>query len=339
MANCGTRFLLPAVCLAAIALVRTMGVTRALVEVVLVAQVVMSLPAVVERYAGPAAWRLHEAPWRVVAGRENAEAYLARHVGNYLFTRQMDKRVPVGERVLALVDLPVAYTTREVWQPWQSALGEEAQEVLDYGLNARERDGASYRFVLDERRYQAVRVSVAGRSEAWWEVAEIEMWRRGEMLKRERNWQVSAWPEPWRATWAFDGNLASSWRSWRGVKAGDWVECRFGGVVMLDELRLVMGLRQRPLDWRVEGQRADGEWEIATEVHLMETRPVKAGARYRASAALRQMGFDYVAVDESTEVGRDVKRLWRYWGMTPVLRVGEVELLRVPQVSEIEKGS
>jgi hypothetical protein len=118
LANTGTRFLIPALGPAAIAIASVLPTPVAMVLVAVDA--VASAPPLVGQYAVNE-WRLGEFPWEAALRSEPERAFLARSIPGFAVTGLVERETPHGALILNLTAVPEAYLDRDFLGYWQSA--------------------------------------------------------------------------------------------------------------------------------------------------------------------------------------------------------------------------
>jgi hypothetical protein len=156
-ANIGTRFLIPALPFVAIAMglllvgarrfatlncifksdadaparTWTIRIPKSPGLVLVLVQVALSLPWLVDLYCQPYAMRLTRFPLRAALRLEPEETFLIREHGGYLAARMLETEAPKGSRTFAYDGPPEAYTTRDVIVGYQSAFGNDAMDLIN----------------------------------------------------------------------------------------------------------------------------------------------------------------------------------------------------------------
>ena len=327
--NCGTRFLLPFIIFAAPAFALLITKVRYLGAILLLVHGVASLPFLLPLYAGDHTWRIDEFPWRAALRLDPEDAFLTQKMGAYPVARAADRLLPLNAQIFATFQLPLAYTTRRFWHNWQSAEAELGFGALLYGRNPSAQDGWDIGFHFAGRELLGLRVVSAKTSSDQWSVAEVNYFSNGKSVPRNPRWQVTSNPNHWDARFAFDLSDATSWSTWQPTKEGMFVESDFGGPVSVDEVHLISANGQWNGQWRIEGLGTSGKWEVLTTEFKIREREKTKGARFASGAALKSMGFTYVVVNPDDDLGKDISKNWRYWGLELVERVGDATIFRL----------
>lgn len=121
--NTGTRFLLPAMLPATLALFA--WVPERWVRRVVAVQAVAAFPLLLPFYQKNSDWRLDEPPFAAAAGIEPERRYLMRHIDNYDATEMVQAKTLAGTRVFAMAPIQQAYVDKEVLGFWYSAQADD----------------------------------------------------------------------------------------------------------------------------------------------------------------------------------------------------------------------
>ncbi len=156
LANTGTRFLIPALGPAAIAMVSVLP-TPAVIALVTI-QAIGSAPDAVDVYARNE-WRFGELPWEAALRLEPEKAYLARRIPSFPVAKLIDRETLPGSRILNFGVLPEVYVDRDTLIPWQSATGRRLSDGLIFALDSEGGNAGAFSW------RSAGMVSVTARSE------------------------------------------------------------------------------------------------------------------------------------------------------------------------------
>jgi hypothetical protein len=162
-----------------------------------------------------------------------------------------------------------------------------------------------------------------------WDISEIQFFSDGYRVFNSPQWGLNGWPNRWEEPLAFDGNLATRWRTWQPVKAGMTFEVDFQNGQRLSSALLVTHV---PFEGVVEGQDARGEWHLLTGRAEMATRPPQ-DLRLDAARAIRKAGFRYVLMPTgeggNAPIGNLIVGHESEWGMELTGYAGDYHLLRI----------
>lgn len=332
LANAGSRFLLPALLFAGLALAAMLPRWAAVAVVALHA--FLSWPAVIGHYANPEAWRLREWPWAVVTGAESEQDYLRRSLWDYRAAAMVREHVPADEPLLDLYSIPTAYSGVVGVGPLPSASFVQMADTLARAAAATpdSLDRISCAFPLEF--FRAVRWRLPDDFPAPWSIREVRFYYGEHERPISRHWFLRAWPSPQDAPLACDRNPATGWHTWRHAPAGSYFDVHFGRPQPLDSVQAVMPhLRGGQLHPIVEGLKLDGAW-----MNLCEDRDIEASTarplRREAIAFLRHRGIRWIVAPDREEghglIGRALAMAPEAWGVEAVARVEGARLFRLP---------
>jgi hypothetical protein len=319
LTNSATRLLLPFAVFIALAL----GIvfTRwKLTWVALAIQTILCWPTVVDRYASPMAWRLTSIPYAAALRMIPEEKYLSDNLAGYNLARAVERLVPEGERVLLLWQVPQGYTTRRLWNWYESAEGKAGQLAVWAGQKPGLQPNWEIRFQFPDEMVKAVRVVQTAAAPELWNVSEMRLYRQDTEISRRPAWRVSATPNPWDAPRAFDNGPISAWSTWEPIAPGMHLQVELDIPVSLDRVSLFC----TPGQWRsklaIETMDLKGKWNpVPSQPQILEIAP-PAGIRRLAADELKALGFSYVVAGLDEEPGRDLHRFESYWGISCVFK-------------------
>lgn len=327
-ANVGTRFLIPALPLVALAMALALPV-RVLPAVVVV-HAALSLPWVVNRYAGPHAWRISELYPKVAARLEEPKEFMAREWPPYRRAALIERATGEGAVVLVSTPVPESYTSRETRVLHLSAQGERLADVLLMPLIRERQPLHRVRWDFAARRLRGVRVvQTAGGTDDLWSITEWRVHTPEGVLRREGAWRLRGSAFPWDLPYAFDGSPVTRWRAWRRLEPGMRVEAEFEAARMVSGVTLDMSSDQWGVRMRLEGMTEGGAWvELGGEPARSE-RPPGLGLRRMAVEELKRAGITHVMVVEGDYGWEDFRDRAADWGMSEAGAVDNVRLYRL----------
>src|SRR5262249_53521867 len=203
LSNTGARFIMLGVPFAAMALAIALDMLpRPVMWSAIALQFVACFPALIDAYEPFWGFRLHEFPLSVAVGLQPADDYLNNHSDDYKTARMLGRDTPPGARVLALQSVAIAYTTRDVRVPWQSA---GADRLLDTLRVAGMYGGDPFYDVTAHwpaQLLRAVRVRRPQSYAAEWCVHELEAFSGGNHGPARPHWTLDPWPQSAEAPFA-----------------------------------------------------------------------------------------------------------------------------------------
>jgi 4-amino-4-deoxy-L-arabinose transferase-like glycosyltransferase len=330
--NTGARFLMPA--LPFLAIVLALGVAVALPRpalwVCIAVQAVGCWPQIYARYHPGYTWRLERIPWRAALRIQPERDYIGGLLPAYNLARMVQDHTQPGERVFALISVATAYTDREVLEFWHSALADRLQDALRVAgpQNAPLFD---VRAAWPPRSLQALRIRMPQASPIEWLINEIQLFSGGTQTSYDPPWRMRAWPDAWELPLAFDGNMATRWRSGGPIQAGMYVEADFERARILDGAVMTSPSAIYPLPFEFYGREIDG-WHLLTDHPVVTHRPPE-DLRPAATRAIRQAGFRYILVDQGDQgnglLGAAMAAHASAWGVEKAAELGPYVLLRI----------
>ncbi len=339
------RYLMPAMVFAAMGLGYALSRIRggaALLCGITAIHLIASWPAFMDYAHFPPdwQWRLHPMLWRDALRITPESEYLSR-LPDYAMARQVEALVPDGEPVLAFTSgMLQAYTTRRLVVSWHSAYGERMTDLLFANWHSPADYRKRYSFPLPHEGVKEIRVvQEAGDKVLMWNVDEIQLRLGGKLLPVSPAWRLNASPNPWDVRAAFDGKLATRWRSWDSLRPGMFISVDFGGSDG--------GATQKPdsvdviLDDREWATLGEGVWaaQISLDVltgdgrhtrvlpRVTEDPPVDL--RREAAEALKEGGIHYLLINQGDWQDGEFLQTPEAWNMHAVATGARATLFRL----------
>jgi hypothetical protein len=329
--NTGARFLMPALPFLAMAL--ALAVAGALPRMALWAcvavQVVGCWPQVYGLYHRAYTWRLERIPWRAALRIQPEREYLQSVLPAYQLARLVEDHTKPGERIFALTSVATAYTDREVLEFWHSAQAERLSETLR--VAAARKDLFDVRTEWAPREMRGLRIRMPQGSPVEWVIHEIALFRGDEEVFGSPEWQLRAWPNVWELPLAFDGILATRWRTWEPIRAGMYVEADFDQAQTLSGAVTTSPTAYDWLPLEFYGRERDG-WHLLPSRRVSTRRP-PGDSRMAAARVVRGAGFRYILADNGNGgngwLGAAMAGHEREWGLEKAAELGPVVLFRI----------
>ena len=297
--NHGARFLVPALPLVALAF--AMAAPRPVLAAVLGLQAIACWPAALDLYTS--SWRLTGFPWRAALRIEPEPVYLSRMCPlEYNLARRIDSVTRPGEKIFSLMAVARAYTDREPLIYWESA---EAERLLDTLRVAGPYAGYPFydlKAAWPLQSLKGVRFRLLKPHPGEWCIHEVRLWRDSERVRGDPRWSIDAWPHSEELPSAFDGNLATRWRTWEPMRPGMFVEVLFDQPQALTAATLVSHSPTYKVPVEFQGLGLDGAWKTLATVSE-GVRRAPEDLRPSASYALRRAGFSYILVSTASDEG------------------------------------
>ena len=320
--NFGTRFLIPALPYVALAMALAMGNSRVMLGGAMAVHAVLSWPWWLTWYCDPYAWRLETMPWKAALRIIPEDQYLRDHSWAYSAARLVDANVPKGQPVLGTGGVAFAYSEREFLIDTQSAPSQISVDALNVGWNADYQPSVVEVFRLQDlnvRRLRLVQTAKVASEWVQWGVHEMRFYHRGSEIKRNAGWRLRAWPNPWEVQLAFDGSLATRWRTWEAAKLGDYIEVDFGEDEHVDEVRVYTSPEDSAVQTAVETPDQNGNWHQAAQNPQIENNDLTHySLRLAATYEMKQRGLEYLELTDNFAGASDFADDPAAWGLTKI---------------------
>jgi hypothetical protein len=330
LTNTGARFLMPAVALAAIAL--GMALPRPAAWAAIAMQAVLCWPHVLDTWETRYSFRLHEFPLAAAVGAESEAAYCKRSFEEYNVARMIQRATPPDTRTLALLSVASAYLDREVAVTWQSAEADQLLDTLRLASVYSTTPTFDWKAVWEERAVRAVRFRMPVGYQGEWDINEVQLFSGEDRVFNSPQWTFGGWPNRWEVPLAFDGNMATRWRTWETVRAGMYLDVDLGNPQRLTAAVLVTHTAAFRVPLEVYGRDVQGRWHLLSNTPQAIPRAPQ-DIRLEASRAIKGAGFRYVLVPTggggNAPIGNVLVGHEAEWGMERVGEAGRFFLFRV----------
>ena len=329
--NSGARFLMQSAVLAAFALAMSLPRPAACAAIVL--QAVLCWPHVLDRVQPSYSFRLHEFPLAAALGIEPEPAYLNRHIEEYNVARMVQRATPPGSRTLALLSVASAYLDRDVAVSWQSAEADTLLDTLRLAALYTNTPTFDWSASWPAQDVRTLRFRIPAGYDGEWDINEVQIHSGDTVIANSPQWTFTGHPNRWEGALAFDGNLATRWRTWETVRAGMTFAVDFGHAQRITSVVLVTHapvFREARLEmW---GRDARGQWQMLAR-DATATPRAPQDLRLDAARALRRAGFRYVLTPTgaggNAPIGNSIVGHESDWGMERAADAGRFYLLRV----------
>ncbi len=330
LTNTGARFLMPAVALAAITL--GMALPRPAAWAAIAIQAVLCWPQVLDTWETRYSFRLHEFPLAAAVGAESEAEYCKRSFEEYNVARMIQRATPPDSRTLALLGVASAYLDREVAVTWQSAEADQLLDTLRLATVYSTTPIFDWKAVWGERAVRAVRFRMPVGYQGEWDINEVQLFSGEDRVFNSPQWTLGGWPNRWEIPLAFDGNMATRWRTWETVRAGMYLDVEFGNPQRLTAAVLVTHTAAFRVPLEVYGLDVQGRWHLLSNTPQAIPRAPQ-DIRLEASRAIKRAGFRYVLVPTggggNAPIGNVLVGHEAEWGMERVGEAGRFYLFRV----------
>jgi hypothetical protein len=164
-----------------------------------------------------------------------------------------------------------------------------------------------------------------------WEIHEVSVLLNEDRVYVDPQWHVAAWPNLFEAVFAFDGNLASRWRTWEATSPGMYLEMEFGTPTAASGVSLATHWPHPQIE--IFGKTADGRWTLLSDKVTAEPRP-KENLRRETIRSLRRAGIDYILTPVEGDLGnvplgKDLLMHSKEYGIVEIDRYEGVRVFRL----------
>uniref|UniRef100_Q01PU4 Uncharacterized protein n=1 Tax=Solibacter usitatus (strain Ellin6076) TaxID=234267 RepID=Q01PU4_SOLUE len=330
LTNTGARFLMPAMMLAALAL--GMSLPRPLAWAAIGIQAVLCWPHVLGAWETRYSFRLHEFPIAAALRIESESAYCKRRFDEYNVAKMVEKATPPDSRILALMTVASAYLDRDVAVTWQSAETDRLLDTLRLASLYSTTPTFDWKASWPEQAMRTLRFRMPAAYDGEWDINEVRLFSGDDRVFNSPQWTLAGWPNRWEAPLAFDGNLATRWRTWETVRAGMYLDIELGNPQRLSSAVLVTHTPVFRVPLEVYGQDVKGRWHLLTRDPQAIPRPPQ-DLRLEAARALRASGFRYLLAPTGSggnaAIGNVLVGHEAEWGLERVGDAGRFYLFHV----------
>jgi hypothetical protein len=324
-ANPGTRFLIPALPFAALAMAMVLSAMPRLAVAAVLLHAVLAWPPVLRRYCHADAWHLNKVTYREALRIKPEDGFLESNLPLYGAARLVERVTPPGAVVLTQTPIPEAYTTREIRTAYESAGNGMSRDILWSGFVAEHAPVRRLVFRFGRQELTGVRVVQTASGAGNWSIHEIEAFDGGRGLDRS-GWKAAASPFPWGAEGVLDGRLPSFWKCGDMLRPGQYLRIAFSRPVFADTV--VVRTAPDPQEARVILSSWDGR-VLARAPGIADEAP-PADLRRQASAELRRRGIGYLLVFDGEFGADDLRTRAADWGIEPVSEYKGARIYRLP---------
>ncbi len=329
--NIGTRFLISTLPFLALALGVAVENWKGAGVALVLFHALTSWPPLLKTYCDQYAMRLDKIPVRAALRIQKEEDYLRERIGGYPMARMIEASVPPESKVLCFAAPPEAYCPRDLLVGYQGAFNQNMSDLLSAPLIGDWLPTRRLTFQFPQRNLRRLRVvqSAGGFPESW-SVNELHIFRGDNELPREPQWRLSARPNTWDVQAAFDGNPLSRWRSWEPLFPGMWVQVDFGRIENVDRVVIEASPDHHNVKLALEGQvQESAPWEKLAGPPEMVITVQTPNARRIATSELKWNGIEYVLIHDASDIGKDISKAPKDWGLSLVGAVNNERLYRI----------
>jgi hypothetical protein len=239
--------------------------------------------------------------------------------------------VPDGEPVLSFGGgAAQSYTTHHLMTTSNSASAERLGDLL-YGKWHSPNNWKRFSFAfsaVDARRLRIVQTGAD--SVLMWNVAEVELRSGGKLFSVSPGWRLNASPNRWDIGAAFDGSLATTWRSWEALRPGMFIAVDFAPGQKLDSVEAVLDYEWSETETRLFSARlylsvdtADGKTlRVDPTVSIDPPRDLRADA----TKALESEGVHFLLISRSSWMQQKFTEVPSEWHMHAIAKTADATL-------------
>lgn len=330
LTNTGARFLMPSIALAALAL--GMALPRTVAWAAIAVQAILCWPHVIDTWESRYSFRLHEFPLAAATGVEPEADYCKRRFDEYNVARMIQRVTPSDSRTLALLTVANAYLDRDVAVTWQSAEADQLLDTLRLASLYSTTPTFDWKASWPERAVRTLRFRIPAAYPGEWDINEVQLYSGETRLFNSPQWTLGGWPNPWEAPLAFDGNIATRWRTWESVRAGMYLDVELGNPQRLTGVVLVTHTPAFRVPLEIYGLDVHSQWHLLSDSPEAIPRPPQ-DIRLEAARAIKRAGFRYVLVPTgvggNAPIGNVLIGHEAEWGLERAGEAGRFYLLRV----------
>ncbi len=330
-ANLGTRFLIPMLPFASLALGLVVADWKWAAPALVAFHTLSAWPVNVKRYCHPDAMRIQKFPRKAALRQESEDGYLRRASPGYHVAQMIEHNVPQDARVLCFSGPPHAYTSRETLVSYQGALNQNLTDMLRFVEESAWQPKQRHVFHFGEQNLSRIRVVQAGRAitpDGYWGIHEARVYFRGVEVRREPQWRLSSKPNRWEIPLAFDNNPMTQWRTWQPFAPGMYVEIDFGGTQRVDALTLDGPPEELSKLW-LEGWLDDGRQIVLSGGSVVKEIAPPANMRGWVAAEIKWNGIEYLLLNDFDGVGRDIREHAAEYGMREIAATHGAHLYKI----------
>ena len=329
LTNEGTRFLIPMLPFAALALCSVFQRFPLLLVGVVLAHGITAWPDVARRYSDRYAWRLDRIWWKQALRIRSEEDFLNQRLQSYPAARLMQEKVPPGQVVLTFNPEAEAYTSREIRVSYQSTANNMLGDLMHVPLNpdAQPRRRVEFRFAPVHATAFRLVQDVANPVDQWY-VNDLSAYSGNYELERDADWHLSASSAPWFLPNAFDGEPLTWWQSGEGLRPGQFIQVDWPRVHVFDRVVVESGFIEQ--SGRLHLQiLEDGQWRDAAAKPSTYEVPAPLGLRRQATIEVRKRGVGWIMIGDQDFGAADYFARQPEWGIELVGAASGRKLYRI----------
>jgi len=328
--NVGTRFLIPALPLIALAMALAVARFHWIAFTLVLVHGTLSWPDVTRKYCAEYAWRLQRVFYKQALRIEGEDHWLRKKSAGYVIARMVEESTPPGAVVLTFNQVAEAYTTRNILVSFQAATNRVSTDLMWISLAPDCVPTWHHTFRFPRQSVRRIRlVQTAGGAPDIWSIAELRLFDGARELPRASNWRLRASHNPWDVQLAFDNAPVTRWRSWRKIEPGMNIEVDFGQMETLDAARVECSRDEYKIRMKLEGMDEAGRWSMLSDKPEITDAPLPRGLRRTAIEELKSRGVTHLLVWDSDYGADEIRVNSAVWGVTQVRELGPIRLYKL----------
>ena len=295
--NVETRFLMATAPFLALALALALTDVPFGIPIVLGFHLLTAWPSNVRAYAAPNAW--------ILDGYHPAEAFrlvpetttLRYRMPSYEVAQLIESTTPPDAKVFSFSGPPEAYTSREIWIKYESAVGNALGEMLWAPLIGDYQPTQELTFRFDRQAVSGVKlVQIATHPVESWSVSELNFFDGAQTIPIDQTARLSTSVNRWDLPLLVDHLPITRWSTAEPIRPGMFLQADLQQPVFLDSIKLLS-----PAEWNSQIRlflKLDlGPWRAFPEAPERRDIPVSPSLRSEATGQLKQHGISYLLID------------------------------------------
>jgi len=169
-----------------------------------------------------------------------------------------------------------------------------------------------------------------------WVINEVRLFSGGDRVFNSPQWTLGGWPNHWEAPLAFDGNLATRWRTWERVRAGMYLDIEMEHAQRISSAVLVTHTPVFRVEPEIYALDAKSNWHrLSDSMHdsPQATPCPPQDLRLEAARALKASRFRYLLAPTGSggnaAIGNVLLGHEAEWGLERAGEAGRYYLFRV----------
>jgi hypothetical protein len=314
--NIGTRFLIPALPFLALAICISLARWRYVLGAVLVFHFVASQPYFVRQYSH--APGIIERNWSETLRIRPEQETLRARVDGYAMAQYIDRDLPRNARIYEVGGFPLAYSDHPVDGYYEGALDERLYFVFFSAVSAFPDWAPTWRtdFHFNATRCKRIRIARAGAETGpVWAVSEVRFYDNGHEITPKPDWRFRASSFAYDSHFAFDGNLATSWKAWERSRPGMFLEAAFTEPIEITDIRIDAPFEQRHVTLTIEGEDVQGRLQAVLASAQSRNLALPAGYQALVGNEFKAQGYTHFIMKKGIPGYDEVRRNPAEWRM------------------------